>query len=164
MTLHFDKNLPRVRAALEIVREADPVRWKRLHQYMPVLIEGGWGNSSFNPRLGAAFLVLHSEKDWRLAGIIIHELTHAYLFARWRVPYKAELKKRHEMICLREEIRFYRHFLRAFDCDEAEGKVFIEKMQARHRAALETRWWERSRWEHFAAFWRDGRKRGWGPL
>ena len=144
---------PRIVAALELVRESDPLRWGRLPRYMPVLIESDIG-THFSTFFGAAFIDLEKTNDWRLAGCIVHELTHAYLFARWRLRYEGELRLAHERICQLEETRLYRRMIRALDCDPIDGERFIAQVKARHRRALEYRGWERPKMERFIKDWR----------
>ncbi|HZW87470.1 MAG TPA: hypothetical protein VFF12_00200 [Myxococcaceae bacterium] len=150
--------LERVREALQLVKEADPLRWRRLQRYMPLMVET-YGGSAFNDFFGTAFIDVDGHKSWRLAGAIVHELTHAYLHGRWQVPYRGEIKERHERVCLKEELRLYRRFITAFDSDEAEGKAWLEWVERRHQRALVSRWWERSRWELFRRSLRAFRER-----
>ncbi len=141
-------SLVRVRESLQLVKEGDPLRWKRLQRYMPLMVET-YGDSGFNGHLGAAFIDVAKHNSWRLAGVIVHELTHAYLHGRWQVPYRGELKERHELLCLKEELRLYRRFITAFDCDENEGRMWLESIERFHQRGLVSRWWERSRWDLF---------------
>jgi len=151
-------SLEKVRAALQLVREGDPIRWNRLQRYMPLMVET-YGYSSFNDFCGTAFIDVARQNSWRLAGTIIHELTHAYLHGRWQVPYREKLKERHELICLKEELRLYRRFIAAFDCDEDEGRAWLGSIERVHQRALGSRWWERSRWDFARLSWRAFRAR-----
>jgi len=146
-------SLEKVRKALELVREGDPLRWRRLQRYMPLLVET-YGCSSYNDLLGTAFIDVARYNSWRLAGSIIHELTHAYLHGRWQVPYRGELKRRHELVCLKEELRLYRRFIAGFNCDESEGREWLASIERIHQRGVESRWWERSRWEVARRAWR----------
>ncbi len=158
LSLYFTPtNYPRILRALELVRSCDLLRWRRLRRYMPVLIEGEIG-TYFSSLFGAAFIDLGDKNDWRIAGDIAHELTHAYLFARWRLPYQGALRFAHERICCVEEIRLYRRMIRALDCDPQEGARYIAQSKARHQKALEHRGWERSRLERVVRDWRLFRK------
>lgn len=154
LQLYFEPaSLEKIREALQLVKEGDPLRWRRLLRYMPLMVET-YGGSSFNRFFGAAFIDVAKHNAWRLAGVIVHELTHAYLFGRWRVPYRGEVKERHERVCLKEELRLYRRFITAFDCDEDEGRAWLEHIEGFHQRSLVRRWWERSRWDLFRDSWR----------
>jgi hypothetical protein len=151
-------SLAKVRKSLHLVKEADPLRWRRLRQYMPLMVET-YGGSVFNDFFGAAFIDVARHDTWRLAGSIIHELTHAYLHGRWQVPSRGNLKERHELICLKEELRLYRRFITAFNCDENEGRAWLGWVEGFHQRALASRWWERSRWDVFRRSMRAFRER-----
>ena len=151
-------SLERIRESLQLVKEADPVRWRRLQRYMPLMVET-YGGSVYNDFFGAGFIDLAKHKPWRLAGTIVHELTHAYLHGRWQVPYRGELKERHERVCLKEELRLYRRLIAAFNCDEDEGRAWLEWVERSHQGKLARRWWERSRWDAFRRSWRAFRER-----
>ena len=123
-------------------------------------VEGDfYGGSVYNDFFGAGFIDLAKHKPWRLAGTIVHELTHAYLHGRWQVPYRGELKERHERVCLKEELRLYRRLIAAFNCDEDEGRAWLEWVERSHQGKLARRWWERSRWDAFRRSWRAFRER-----
>jgi len=124
---------------------------------MPVLIEGEIG-SYFSAFFGATFIDLGDKNDWRLAGIIVHELTHAYLFARWRFPYRGDLRFEHERICHAEEIRLYRRMIRVLDCDSQDGQRYIAQTEARNQRVLEQHGWERPKLKRLISHWRYFRK------
>lgn len=154
LDLYFEpSNLARVRESLQLVKDVDPLRWKRLQRYLPLLVETIDG-SAFVDFLGTGFIDVGKRGPWGLAGSVVHELTHAYLHARWQVPYRGELKERHETICLKEEFRLYRRLIHAFDYDEVERREYLDRVEARNSRALRTRWWERTRWQRAVGLWR----------
>ena len=154
LELYFEPpSMARVRESLQLVKEADPLRWRRLQRYMPLMVEG-YGGSGFNRVWGTGSIDVAKWDSWRLAGSIVHELTHAYVFERWKVPYRGEMRQRHEKLCLKEELRLYRRLITAFNCDELEARAWLAGIDRSHKRAVESRWWERSRWYRFVTSWR----------
>src|SRR5262245_39419035 len=83
LELYFEpRSLTKVRESLELLKEVDPLSWTRLQRYMPLLVETIDG-SFYADFVGTGFIDVSRRGKWSLACVIVHELSHAYLHARW---------------------------------------------------------------------------------
>lgn len=114
---HQVSSLATIVEALELIREKDPLRFKRIETYVRRVVVGNWRRMGFyNPigrvcgvRIAQSAKVAGSLAVLGYASTIIHEATHAKL-DRLRFSPTGPNLHRIEMLCLREERRFLERF------------------------------------------------------
>jgi hypothetical protein len=107
-----DKGTDKIVAALGLIREFDPVRYKRLlRDVRQVLVTvlpasvAGWAETSQACELDERYLIREATTPEHVAATIVHEATHARLM-RCGIGYEEKLRDRVERVCLRREIAF----------------------------------------------------------
>ncbi|MDG4880926.1 hypothetical protein [Mesorhizobium sp. WSM4884] len=107
-----DKGTDKIVGALDVIREFDPVRYKRLlrdvRQVLVTVLPASvaqWAETSQACELDERYLVSETTTPERVASTIVHEATHARLM-RCGIGYEEKLRDRVERVCLRREIAF----------------------------------------------------------
>ncbi len=107
-----DKGGDKIVEALRLIRDSDPVRYRRLlgdvRQLFVTTLAASvahWANSSKACELDERYLIRHETTPELIASIIVHEATHARLM-RCGIGYEETLRDRVEQVCLRREIAF----------------------------------------------------------
>ena len=102
----------RVAAALQLIRDLDPVRYRRvvrdLKRIWITTIAGAAGrfvNSTSTCELDERFVLGEHTLTEHVASVIVHEATHARLH-QWGIGYEEELRHRVEWVCMRRELAF----------------------------------------------------------
>ncbi|UVK56839.1 hypothetical protein DBIPINDM_003471 [Mesorhizobium sp. AR02] len=107
-----DKGIDKIVEALRLIRDFDPVRYKRLlgdvRQIFVTTLPASaaqWANSSRACELDERYVIREGTTPERIASSIVHEATHARLM-RCGIGYEETLRDRVERVCLRREIAF----------------------------------------------------------
>jgi hypothetical protein len=132
-----------VTKALTMLQACDPRRYKRAKRYLKNIVFLPTGNDSFEPSVFSYVVdTFDYDKPELLAACIVHEATHGMLYSKG-LKYEAD-KRRHETICIREEMRTVRRLvyqeypdLTAEQWDEID-KVWENLVQK----ALRDEWWD----------------------
>lgn len=100
----------RIGRALDLIRTRDPRRFNRIRRNIPeVVVNTVWG-AAYDFHLGICFIghedVKQGAPEW-VALLLVHESTHGELHRRG-LELTAETHRRHEQICINEELRFAR--------------------------------------------------------
>ena len=107
-----DKGGDKIVEALRLIRDFDPVRYKRLLvdvrqvfvTTLPAAV-GQWAKSSKACELDERYLLRDETTPELVASVIVHEATHARLM-QCGIGYEETLRDRVEQVCLRREIAF----------------------------------------------------------
>lgn len=106
------QKLDRVLEALRLVRQHDPIRYRRIAQDIAriwvTLLPGSLGQfdeRTWTCKLDERFVVDEETTPELIASVIVHEATHARL-QRSGIGYGEDLRMRVEEFCLRQEIVF----------------------------------------------------------
>jgi hypothetical protein len=107
-----EATLDRVSAALDIIREHDSNRYRRLtHDLQQIWVRrahgrvGWFSKRRWSCELAVQFVSRETTTPALLASIIVHEATHARL-SRMGFGYKEDVREKVERICLRRELAF----------------------------------------------------------
>jgi hypothetical protein len=107
-----DKGTDKIVEALQLIRDFDPVRYRRLlgdvRQVFVTTLPASvaqWANSSKACELDERHIISEETTPELVASIIVHEATHARLM-RCGIGYEEALRDRVEQVCLRREIAF----------------------------------------------------------
>ncbi|WP_320223756.1 hypothetical protein [Mesorhizobium captivum] len=107
-----DKGTDKIVEALGLIREFDPIRYKRLlRDVREVLVTvlpasvAQWAEPSQACELDERYLIREATTPEHVASTIVHEATHARLM-RCGIGYEEKLRARVERVCLRREIAF----------------------------------------------------------
>jgi hypothetical protein len=107
------ETLSRAREALQLIKEHDPQRYRRLTQDLKrVLICPLPASGRFNARIEACeldekFVLAEATTPELLASVIVHEATHARLRS-YGFGYKEMVRPKVEAICVRRQLAFTR--------------------------------------------------------
>ncbi len=103
---------PKIQAALRLVEQHDPRRFRQLQRYVRAIILGAhpiysaqWFEEDRTCELGLAYVMASTTTPSRLAATIIHETTHARLF-RLGIDYAEARRARVEAICYKAQVDF----------------------------------------------------------
>lgn len=96
----------RLEEALELLREADPRRYRRLARTTNIIVATNIGPCHYRPDLGICIYVEEGDSV-EIASLLVHEATHALLRKKGIVSATPELRRREEALCLREQLRFH---------------------------------------------------------
>lgn len=109
-----DEKLKKVAAALKLVSDFDPVRYKRMRHDLNriwILTIAGWVGryraATSTCELDERFVLNHGTTPEQIASTIVHEATHARL-SRCGIGYEEELRTKVEQVCIRREMAFAR--------------------------------------------------------
>jgi hypothetical protein len=107
-----DKGTDKIVEALGLIRDFDPVRYKRLlrdvRQILVTTLPSSvaqWADSSRACELDERYVIHQETTPELVASCIVHEATHARLM-RCGIGYEEEMRDRVERVCLRREIAF----------------------------------------------------------
>ncbi|WP_217572640.1 hypothetical protein [Mesorhizobium sp. GbtcB19] len=107
-----DKGADKIVEALGLIRDFDPVRYRRLlrdvRQILVTVLPASvaqWAEASKACELDERYLIDDAMTAKHVASTIVHEATHARLM-RCGVGYEEEIRDRVERVCLRREIAF----------------------------------------------------------
>jgi hypothetical protein len=143
VALYFPRpEAERVVAALTLLREADPRRFRRVQRHLPVLTTSREGTHYDATADAGCIDVALEGSAWLLAAALVHEATHAYLLKARGVPYEGRWRPWHERLCLREELCVLRRVVRYADWPTPEAAEYLAGMEAQHREALAREWWD----------------------
>lgn len=136
--------VPKLEAALQLLREHDPRRFARLHRDIDgVLIQGhtrqrvgAWIPSVRLVELPWTYLSAPDTSAAEVASTLVHEGTHAWLH-HLGIDTKRKMLPRIEAICFRSEIAFARRLPEPGDLIE----------QAERQLARDTSYWSHAAWQ-----------------
>ncbi|RAZ86665.1 hypothetical protein DPM33_28045 [Mesorhizobium hawassense] len=107
-----DKGTDKIVEALGLIRDFDPVRYRRLlrdvGQILVTVLPASvaqWAEASKACELDERYLIDDARTAEHVASTIVHEATHARLM-RCGIGYEEEIRDRVERVCLRREIAF----------------------------------------------------------
>lgn len=128
----------RLRRAIALLREHDPVRHRRVVRSIPVI-----GSSEFGSHLDPDedvfwFDFRATASQLADASTLVNGATRARL--RRRIPYRGELREVVERLCLRQQRRFFVAY--ASSLAGEERTALLEGFDAHAERLLASRWWE----------------------
>ncbi len=132
----------RVEAALALLKDVDPRRYRRAQRYLPVIALVKQGRN-FYKHTARAFYVDECPDDVPyFASEIVHEATHAYLRHRG-FRYTKSDRERHEHICTAEQLAFITRAIRSQShVPEPQQQELIARWNRWFEEHLASKWWE----------------------
>ncbi|WP_181182689.1 hypothetical protein [Mesorhizobium sp. B3-1-9] len=145
-----DEKINKVAAALKLISDFDPVRYKRMRHDLNriwVLTIAGWvaryRQATSTCELDERFVLNEGTTPERIASTIVHEATHARL-GRCGIGYKEELRARVEQVCIRREMAFAKKLPRGADIGQ-RAEVKLNTLSNLSDAAMAERYYEGKR-------------------
>lgn len=127
--------------AISLLRSKDPVRYRRARRYMPVIAHVRQGFNFYKHAVRAFYVHEFPEDASYFASEIVHEATHAYLLSRG-YRYSGRWRKRHEQICVRQQLAFITRVIRAQDhIPPAQQEDLLRQWQEWFQQQLASEWW-----------------------
>ena len=133
-----------VTAALRLLQLVDARRYRRAQRHAPNLVRWPFqigAGHYLGP--GQAYYMesaCETANPAAVAGSLVHEATHGYLAARGFRYWKA--RRRHERLCLTEQVRFLRRYLQWHPtCSEEEKRQALNAIEQWAQRAFASRWW-----------------------
>ncbi|MBZ9671668.1 hypothetical protein LB543_14830 [Mesorhizobium sp. ESP7-2] len=144
------KKINKVAAALKLISDFDPIRYKRMHHDLNriwVLTIAGWvgryQQATSTCELDERFVLNQGTTPERIASTIVHEATHARL-GRCGIGYQEELRTRVEQVCIRREMAFARKLPSGADIDQ-RAEMKLNSLSGLSDAAMAERYFEGQR-------------------
>lgn len=115
--------------ALDLIKESDSRRFHRIQRFIAYvanreLVSGGNYKGSLRVcNVDFSFFKVRENFEWYLlqyAGLLVHESTHGLIAAR-RIPYNKQTRARIEMLCLKEEKRFFTRISSPWKVEDLAG-------------------------------------------
>jgi len=123
------REIDRVVHALSIIRQQDPIRYRRLLRdlrriwVLVIPYRGQFQESTWTCQLDQRFVLDEKTPLELIASVIVHEATHARL-ARVGIEYREEMRHRIEQVCIRRQMAFTKALPRAAEAfDEAKSML-----------------------------------------
>ena len=123
------QEIDRVVHALSIIRQQDPIRYRRLLRdlrriwVLVIPYRGQFQESTWTCQLDQRVVLDEKTPLELIASVIVHEATHARL-ARVGIEYREEMRHRIEQVCIRRQMAFTKALPRAAEAfDEAKSML-----------------------------------------
>ena len=127
--------------ALGKIESVDARRYKRVKQYINSIAYAKSGEDAYIKELRSFFVDTIQQNIEDFACSIVHEATHGYLLSKG-FPYEEATAERHERICVKEQISFYKMVTATKGLSDKEKEAEIECYRNTCNSLLKGRWWD----------------------
>jgi len=128
---------------IELIKSIDARRFKRVKKYIPNIALVRFGSDHYKHSAKAFYVNEFDVNNVELfAASLIHEATHGLLMTK-AIGYELA-QERHERVCVREEVRFFKKAINLRkDLSDEHKKSRIQDYEDQIARGFEIEWWDK---------------------